>query len=724
MTDVQFIWQFHQPYFSTPDRSNHTLPWVRLHATGAIYNLLRALEDHPRIRATLTVSGSLLEQWRDYLEVGKRDTWWHLTEKPADSLSVSDRRHILRHFFRAETTRAFEQLPRYRELLEKRGDDPTNMELETFSVQELRDLQVLFNLSWFGPAARRDRGVVQSLWEKGETFSESEKQALLEQQLEVMQVAASLVRRLERRQQIEVSATPMYHPILPLLIDTETRSPDERSHARPPRMQAAEDAAAHIDDTRTLTREFLGVDIDGMWPPEGAVSVEALELFGAANLAWTVADETTLRMARGDDFVREEDLHRPWMVEGAVTPEIFFGDRELRELCMGGLPRDSEASVEQPGAVAAEVVESLASIGGDGGSQAESSESEASSVVTIALDGDAFGEQYPGGGLEMLEALFDGIVSSDSIETVTPGETLERRGESTAYLAEVPPSTHDEGSFRRWIGGEYTNRAWELLGRARSALLEHEEALTPPQRRHAWEAVYSAEGSDWFRWYGDESFTGDESDFDRLFRNKLRFVHGLIDRQVPAYLDRPIRAGDEESSFDPPQKLVHPRIDGSAESYWEWSGSGVYRHAGTSGGSFEVTRLVEEIRLGFDLEHLYVQVVPAAIPPGLSGLECRMRMHREGWMYSVSVEVDSGLQGEIVSDGEERAPLEILAYDKTLEFSVSFDDIDAEPGDELELRLGLWDDRVEQEHHPPTGHFELEVPGEEWESDQWQSPSS
>jgi alpha-amylase/alpha-mannosidase (GH57 family) len=556
--------------------------------------------------------------------------------------------------------------------------------------------------------------VVQSLWEKGDTFSESEKQALLEQQIEVMQVLVSLMRRLERRQQIELSATPMYHPILPLLIDTETRSRSDKSRTRPPRMQAAEDAAAHIDETRALSREFLGIDIDGMWPPEGAVSTEALELFGAADLGWTVADETTLRMARDDGFERNVDLYRPWMVEGSLTPEIFFGDRRIRGLCMGGLESDTDASVDEPEAVATQVIAALEEV--DGRTDDDGADDR---VVTVALDGDAFGEQYEQGGVNVLSALFDGLSDSEVLTPTTPSETLDEQEAQTAQLSSVPASTHDEGSFRRWIGGEYTNRAWELLGRARSALMEREQELSPPERRHAWEALYSAEGSDWFRWYGDDSFTGDDSDFDRLFRNKLRFVHGLIDKQVPPYLDRPIRAGEQESSFDPPHKLIHPRIDGSDDSYWEWSGSGVYRHAGTSGASFEVSRLVDEIRLGFDLERLYVQVVPAAHPPGLTGLECRMRIHCEGWMYRVSIDIGSGLHGEIVSDGEEREPLELLAYDRTLEFAVPFDVLNAGPDDELELRLGLWDDRIEQEHHPPTGHFELEVPGPDWEDNQW-----
>ena len=97
-TQIQFVWHFHQPYYSTPDRGCNTLPWVRLHAIKSYYDMGRMLEQYPEIQCTINLSGSLLEQLREYLDVGKRDTWWYLTEKPADHLTESDKRHLLRCF--------------------------------------------------------------------------------------------------------------------------------------------------------------------------------------------------------------------------------------------------------------------------------------------------------------------------------------------------------------------------------------------------------------------------------------------------------------------------------------------------------------------------------------------------------------------------------------------------------------------------------------------------
>ncbi|MFP4598749.1 MAG: glycoside hydrolase, partial [Persicimonas sp.] len=261
-TYVQFLWHFHQPCYSVPKQSTNKLPWVRLHAIKSYYDMGRMLERFPQMRCVVNFSGCLLQQLREYIEDGKRDTWWELTEKPAFELDEAERAHLLRNFFSIDWDHCVARYPRYQELLEKRGADPDKIDPNAFSVQELRDLQVLFNLAWFGFSARQERVVLQALIDKGRGFTESEKQAVLEQQIEIMQLVAPLYRKLHRRGQVEVSISPMYHPILPLLIDTDSAAVATPERPRPPRMQAVEDAHFHIAEARTVARDVLGIDVN------------------------------------------------------------------------------------------------------------------------------------------------------------------------------------------------------------------------------------------------------------------------------------------------------------------------------------------------------------------------------------------------------------------------------------------------------------------------------
>src|SRR5439155_298165 len=85
--------------------------------------------------------------------------------EPAEELTPGETCFVLRYFFMANWATMVRPHDRYYSLLAKRGMDVSHLDLEAvgrrFSVQELRDLQVWFNLSWFGWAARARLPVVE-----------------------------------------------------------------------------------------------------------------------------------------------------------------------------------------------------------------------------------------------------------------------------------------------------------------------------------------------------------------------------------------------------------------------------------------------------------------------------------------------------------------------------------------------------------------------------------
>jgi alpha-amylase/alpha-mannosidase (GH57 family) len=95
----------------------------------------------------------------------------------------------------------------------------------SFTVQDLTDLQIWFNLAWFGPEFQEgpvklpygEVASVVSFITQGSGYSSDQIAQMVHEQLKIMRNVVAIHRRLQNRGQIEISTTPFYHPILPLL---------------------------------------------------------------------------------------------------------------------------------------------------------------------------------------------------------------------------------------------------------------------------------------------------------------------------------------------------------------------------------------------------------------------------------------------------------------------------------------------------------------------------
>lgn len=710
---LQFVWHFHQPYYSVPEAPLNKLPWVRMHAIRSYYDMGRMLERHPDMRCVVNFSGSLLEQLREYIEEGKRDTWWELTLKRAARLDEAEKLHILRHFFSIDWDTCIAPLPRYSQLREKRGDDPETIVLEDFSHQDLRDVQVLFNLAWFGFSAREERAVVQALLDKGEGFTESEKEAVLEQQIEVMQLIPPMYRRLHRSGQIELSVSPMYHPILPLILDTDSAGRASPKRPTPSRFTAPEDAHRHVRSARHVSRDFLGIDVDGMWPAEGSVSPETLQIFAQEEVAWVASDEEVLARSRAD-YDPAADKYRAWHLADAEQTAIFFRDREISDkISFTYADEDAESAVDDFFRLLDEKVE-----------RARGADVSDELIVSVMLDGENPWETYDDAGQAFLETLYSRIEAADDVRTVTPGEYLENHPRTNA-LDNLHSGSWIDANFDIWIGEDETNRAWELLSQARADLIE--ECGEPPPTEEsdaevAWKALSIAEGSDWFWWFGDDYTSQNDADFDRLFRSQLRHVYTSVGLEPPGELDIPIsRTEDQKTNFEPPHGLVTPTIDGRSDYFYEWSGSGVYVNRGVQGSTFETRRFVEEMRIGFDLDTLSIRIDPGPdFVDSQDSLTVRVTVNGPRETDLVIVSFEDGISAEIADiSGETLDIVELAAFDDFVEMSVPFKSLQLQAGDVFELRVGVWHGGLELERHPPNQALQLTVPDETFEMRNW-----
>src|SRR3954467_5966214 len=222
---VLFLWHQHQPFYKDPLSNRYELPWVRLHATKDYYDMVAILDEFPKIRLNFNLVPSLLHQLDDYGQGKAQDKFLALSVKPAQDLSFEDRLFILNNFFMANWDTMIDSHPRYRELLEKRGRFARGEELSRiqnyFKEQDWRDLQVWFNLAWFDPYWFERDEFIRGLRDKGKNFTEDDKAALVQKQLKICGSVVGKHKEAQDRGQIEIPASPFYHPILPLLCDTE-----------------------------------------------------------------------------------------------------------------------------------------------------------------------------------------------------------------------------------------------------------------------------------------------------------------------------------------------------------------------------------------------------------------------------------------------------------------------------------------------------------------------
>lgn len=102
MKDVHvcFLWHMHQPYYTDPVAGSASMPWVRLHATKAYYDMAYLLEQFSGVRATFNFTPSLLLQLEEIATGKILDLFLEHAQRPAATLTLEEKAFLVRHFFR------------------------------------------------------------------------------------------------------------------------------------------------------------------------------------------------------------------------------------------------------------------------------------------------------------------------------------------------------------------------------------------------------------------------------------------------------------------------------------------------------------------------------------------------------------------------------------------------------------------------------------------------
>lgn len=533
---MAFIWHMHQPYYKEPLKGEYLLPWVRLHGLKDYYEMAAILADFPCIHLTFNLVPSLLVQINDYIYGQAQDAHLRLTSTPAKNLTQEDKDIVLKTFFMGHAETMINPHLRYRELLDKRNRK------ESFGEQDLLDLQVWSNLAWFGRLFRKHDALIHSLISKGRDYTEEDKKKLLNKAKWILLKIIPEYKKLQDEGRIEISISPYYHPILPLLVDGACARREDPDIALPRNtLRAEEDAAEQIGQAAKFYKRHFGRSPRGMWPPEGAVSNEIVPLMTGEGFAWLASCEGILAKSL-KKALTPKDLYRPYRLDiGGEGLSIVFRDRTLSDMI------GFSYSKWNPADAVGDFVGRLHHIH-DGLTGDEDH------LVTIILDGENAWEYYQNDGYDFLSLLYDTLSKDEGIETVTVSQYLEDH-HPTEVIRDLYPGSWINHNFRIWIGHREDNLAWDYLHEARRSLVEFEQEHKDNKRlkegiKKAWQELYIAQGSDWFWWYGDDHTSREDEIFDRLFREHLVGIYRFIDQNPPKYLLRPIKkAGKINSSY-------------------------------------------------------------------------------------------------------------------------------------------------------------------------------
>jgi len=699
MTRVAILWHMHQPFYEDLATGEHILPWVRLHAIKDYWGMAALLREFPDVRVTFNVVPSLVVQIQAFAEDRANDRYLAIGLSEAASLSLTEQEFLLANGFHAPVDRMIRPYPRYFELYGRRSHRAS------WTTEDLRDLQVWHKLAWMDPDWLANDARLRSLVLTGRNYTEQDKQVLRAVELELLQATLPMYRQIAATGRVELSTSPFYHPILPLLCDSDVHRRSHPQTTLPEKLFARPgDAVEQLRRARAMHEQVFGSAPRGVWPSEGGLSDDVIGLLHQEGFGWTATDQDILARSL-EQPLSADALYCAYEV-GADGRQVrcVFRDHELSDR-IGFVYQSWDAD-----AAARDFVARVRDAGRRASSAPGRNADGEAATVSVILDGENAWEHYPDGGRPFLRALYGQLQAALDIDTVTMSEAASG---PARRLPTIYPGSWINSDFYIWAGHRDDHRAWAQLAAARLAFDRRAFETCPERRAIAWEELLIAEGSDWFWWYGDDHSSDHDAEFDELFRRHLRNVYQALDEDVPTelYLTNISSARGSVSKPPPrPISLSTPRLD-APSSFADWCGAvSIESPAGSmqrsSGGA------VERLRLAVDRNRLFLR---------LEGADLRAGVAAGRFAFDLLVDaVDKAdpVRLEILpapGDG----PRWTIGGD-AVHIAVPFVTLRRQAGDPLRATLLVLDaERRVVEQHPPSGAIDLQVPSRHLSAIHW-----
>ncbi|HXB22805.1 MAG TPA: glycoside hydrolase family 57 protein, partial [Candidatus Solibacter sp.] len=720
-----FLWHMHQPYYKDLVTGEYRLPWVRLHALKDYYGMIKLLDEFPGVHQTFNLVPSLMVQIQDYVNGSARDAFLDVAAKPAAELNPAERQFALQYLFQAQFDRMIGRYPRYHELWERFHSSASDVAQVALLLTEadITDLQVLSQIAWFDEYFLQEPEL-RELVKKGRNYTLEDQNFVIHKQRQMLAQVLPAYAAAARRGTIEISTSPFYHPILPLVCDTDIGAVSHPGLTLPrQRFCHPEDALTQIVRGMDLHEEIFGIRPQGMWPSEGSVSNDVLALAHTAGLRWVATDEGVLGRSLGWIFQREsgklstasaERLYRIYQWDqGDATMKVLFRDHSLSDLI--GFVYAAMPAREAASDFIRRVKEGAAPLLAGGKDV----------VVPIILDGENAWEYYPHSGREFLRCLYDTIQKDKQFEALTISEAITRE-QSAASMPSMVPGSWINANFDVWIGAPEDNLAWDHLSAARDFFSKNAEQVSLPQRDLAFEELLIAEGSDWNWWYGPEHHSANDREFDQLYRKHLSNVYQALGAAPPDVLAQPIIGSHVKPSFTPQTDYISPRLEGPHSGYFDWLGAASHTAERRSSAMHGKVFLLDTGYVGINDRNLYcrldfmekisewstaetklVTTIESLDPIGDQKHTYRLEADISPSTGSGILISDWGLKENGTGAAQQAGICVRLREESIFECQIPLKMIAANLGTLLRIRFSLWRDRLPLDALPEEGSIEV-----------------
>lgn len=712
--NIAIVWHFHQPVYQENYDGDFLMPWVRLHAVKDYLDMLLIAEKFPSLKLNFNFAPSLLSSIDSYTIRAKHDIHSRLTLTPCEKLTKEDKEFILNNFFDANYSNMILHHEEFAKLYAKRFQRE-DVSINDFTDAEYSDIMALFNLAWMDPVYKKYYPKLVKATNKGKNFTLEDRQLIYDTQLDIMSKIIPTFKKFQDEGKIEILTSPYYHPILPLLIDIKCGE-ENIGGIKAPACSFSMKADAYNQTKMALDKmeEIFGKRPTGIWPSEQCLSEETLNMFSELGVKWTITDEGLLANSLNKEFIRDfrGNLEDPYALCRSHEFKTDYGKIKIifRDSFLANLI-GFEYGHHDPSIAANDLYERIKVI------QDKLKNSPGThNLLTIAMDGENCWESYIDDGEPFLNAFYKLLENDNTIETVKITDYLEKV-RHPEKLKQLKCGSWINRNFSFWIGEPTKNLAWTYLNNARQKLAQVENSLSKEKLEEAYKEIYVAQGSDWYWWYGEPNDSGQDEIFDYLFREHLRNVYKIIGEKSPEYLDVPLIAFIGKPSKYP-KKNFTPKICGCEELPACWDNAGCIDIPDSP--TFSANKIIKTIYFGNDKNNIYFRFelnkdcieaskffasnqIYIYFKRNSSQYKSPIRtvnktesifpILREGFSYEAKISYSKNKilnfqLANAMKDGLWHLNIlnkSVLAYDSSLEMSVSFDDLNVKPGETIEF---------------------------------------
>lgn len=587
----------HQPVYQLTPTGDYLMPWVRLHAVKDYLDMVLILEKFPKIKLNFNLVPVLLDSLIDYGENDLHDIHSRLTVTDVEDLTADDKEFIINNFFDANFHSMILPSDEYNRLYQTYQLNPEN-DINMFSNQEYSDLMALFNLAWFDPIYKNMYPELKKLIKKGKGYTTEDRIKIIDIQRDIIRKIIPTYKKFSDEGKIEITTSPYYHPILPILLDIKGIKKSSETDL-PLNLKMELDAKMQTEMALDRMEDIFGKRPRGIWPSEHCVNGKELNLFKELGVDWTISDEGILSNSINFEFVRDFRgyLEDPYHLLKSYKYKddgvnIIFRDSVIPNLIGFEYPNHPAEGAANDLYDRIKVIQSKLL-----------SSPDENHLITIAMDGENCWENYTSDGSTFLSTIYSLIENDPSLETVLISDYLDK--DTQKPLNKISSGSWVNRNFKLWIDEPLKNLAWTYLKQVRDDFSNYvKQNPLNPNIEAARRELFICEGSDWFWWYGEPNDSGRDNIFDYIFREHLKNIYLFLGLEVPQYLDTPLLSAITKPSRYPKGEFT-PVMDGKEKDDENWMNAGCIKIP--DGPVLKEDKFYDKICFGYDKDNLYLR---------------------------------------------------------------------------------------------------------------------